>query len=245
MLGSVISESHSIFVPGRAITDNILISTEIMHYLKPKKQGRDGVAALKIDMSKVYDRIEWPFLKSIMLKLGFAADFVNLIMLCVTTVTYKIVREGMEISPIVPSRGLRQGDPLSPYLFIICAEGLSLLIHHYERACFLHGARVARGAPNISHLFFANDCLLFFKASVQEVHLMKNILAMYGAESGQKVNFPKSAISFSRNVKEEVLQQVCELLGVQPTTNYGTYLGLPSFIGRSKSVVFRYIKDRV
>ena len=163
VLGSVISESHNAFVPGRAITDNILISTEIMHYLKWKKQGRDGVAALKIDMSKAYDIIEWSFLKSIMLKLGFAADFVNLIMLCVTTVTYKIVREGMEIGPIVPSRGLRQDDPLSPYLFIICAEGLSLLIHHYERAGFLHGARVAMGAPNISHLFFANDCSYFSK----------------------------------------------------------------------------------
>ncbi|KAH9704682.1 reverse transcriptase domain-containing protein [Citrus sinensis] len=245
VLGSVISKSQSAFVPGRAITNNILISTEIMHYLKRKKQGRDGVAALKIDMSKAYDRIEWPFLKSIMLKLGFAADFVNLIILCVTTVTYKIVREGMEIGPIVPNRGLRQGDPLSLYLFIICAEGLSLLIHYYERAGFLHGARVARGAPNISHLFFADDCLLFFKTSVQEAHLMKNILAMYGAESGQRVNFHKSAISFSRNMKEEVVQQVCELLGVQPTADYGTYLGLPSSIGRSKSAVFRYIKNRV
>lgn len=78
VLGSVISESHSAFVPGRAITDNILISTEIMHYLKRKKQGRDGVAALKIDMSKAYDRVEWTFLKLIMLKMGFAVDFVLL-----------------------------------------------------------------------------------------------------------------------------------------------------------------------
>ena len=73
-----------------------------------------------------------------MLKLGFAADFVNLIMLCVTTITYKIVRDVMEIGPIVPSRGLRQCDPLSQYLFIIYAEGFSLLIHHYEKASFLH-----------------------------------------------------------------------------------------------------------
>lgn len=93
--------------------------------------------------------------------------------------------------------------------------------------------------------FFADGCLLFFKASVQKAHLMKSILYMYGAVSDQRVNFHKSVISFSSNVKEEVVQQVCDLLGVQATADYGTYLGLPSSIGRSKYVVFHYIKDRV
>lgn len=75
-------------------------------------------------------------------------------MMCVTTVTYKIMRDGMKINPIIPSCGLKQGDPLSSYLFIICAEGLSLLIHHYEKARFFNGARVARGVRYISDLFF-------------------------------------------------------------------------------------------
>lgn len=159
VLESVISESQSAFISGRAITDNILISTEVIHYLKRKRQGKDGITTLKIDMSKAYDRVEWTFLKLIMLKMGFAADIVNLIMMCVTIVSYKIMRDGREIGPIIPSRGLRQGDPLSPYLFIIRAEGLSSLIHHYEKAGLLHGARVARGDPDTSHLFFADDCL--------------------------------------------------------------------------------------
>ena len=135
-------------------------------------------------MSKAYDRIEWGFLRSILLKLGFDVVWVNLIMLCVTTDTYKITREELELGPIVPSRGLRQGDPLSPYLFIICAEGLSLQINHYERAGMIHGARVARGAPLVSHLFFADDSFLFFKATIQEAHLVKKILATYEAASG-------------------------------------------------------------
>ncbi|KAH9680917.1 reverse transcriptase domain-containing protein [Citrus sinensis] len=199
VMGSVVSKVQSAFVPSRAITDNILISAEIVHYLKRKRQGKEGVAALKIDMSKAYDRIEWGFLKAIMLRMGFAADWVDLIMLCVTTVNYKAIREGIEVGPIVPSRGLRQGDPLSPYIFILCAEGLNLLIHHYEQAGLLHGATVARGALSITHFFFTDDCFLFFKATDKEACLVKNILAMYGSTSGQIANYNKSSISFNAN----------------------------------------------
>ncbi|KAH9726440.1 reverse transcriptase domain-containing protein [Citrus sinensis] len=245
VLGSIISESQSAFIPGRSITDNVMISAEVMHYLKRKRQGREGAAALKIDMSKAYDRIEWNFLSSIMLKMGFSSDFVKLIMLCVSTVTYKIPRDGLEIGPIAPSRGLRQGDPLSPYLFIICAQGLSSLINHYERAGLLHGIRIARGAPCLTHLFFADDCFLFFKASDKEASVMKVALTLYGAASGQRVNFDKSSISFSANTNKEVEHSICSLLGVRGTVNHGNYLGLPSFIGRSKSAVFRYIRERI
>lgn len=158
--------------------------TEIIYYLKRKRQGKEGTTAFKIDMSKAYDRIEWSFLKSIMFRMGFVVDFVDLIMLCVSTVTYNITREGLDVSLIVLSRGLRHGDPLSLYIFIICAKGLNSLIHHYEKAGLLHRVRVARGAPCITRLFLADDCFLFFKTSVQEAHLMKSILSMYGVASG-------------------------------------------------------------
>ena len=86
-----------------------------------------------------------------MLKMGFDAKWVELIILYVSTVIYHVLREGMEVGPIVPCRGLRQRDPLSPYLFIICAEGLSSLIQRQERNGLLHGVRIARGAPSVSH----------------------------------------------------------------------------------------------
>lgn len=165
VLDLIISDFQNAFVLGRAITNNIILSPEIMHFLKRKRQGKHGVAALKINMSKAYDKMEWNFLQAMMLKLGFDVKWVNLIMLCVSTVRYSVIREGKKVGSIVPCRGLRQGDPLSPYLFIICVEGLSALIRRQERLGLLHGVEVARGALTVSHLFFIDDSFLFFKAT--------------------------------------------------------------------------------
>ncbi|CAH9143889.1 unnamed protein product [Cuscuta epithymum] len=103
-------------------------------------------------MSKTYDRVEWAFLEGMMRQLGFADRWVRLIMECVTSVSYSIPFDNSEIVPIFPTRGLCQGDPLSPYLFILVAEGLSVLLQRYEAASWLHGVAVAR-PPQESHIF--------------------------------------------------------------------------------------------
>ena len=119
-----------------------------------------------------------------MLKMGFAEKWVDFIMFCVSTVQYNVLCNGKEVGPIILSRGLRQGDPLSPYLFILCAEGLSSLIRVNEKAGLIHGVKVARSAPMVSHLFFTDDSFLFFRANLQEAILMRNILASYSRASG-------------------------------------------------------------
>lgn len=135
--------------------------------------------ALKLDMSKAYDRIEWEFLKAILRKMGFSSWWVNLVLSCVTTVSYNIVHGDNIMGPIIPSRELRQGDPLSPYLFIICAEGLSAMLRKYEETKWLHGVKICRKAPTISHTLFVNDSYLYCKADLNEAEKMLELLSIY------------------------------------------------------------------
>lgn len=108
---------------------------------------KEGVTALKIDMSKAYDRVEWGFLRAVLLKMGFVQKWVDILVESVSSVKYHILHEQRQLSLITPERGLRQGDPLSPYLFLLVVEGLSGLIENRMRRGLLHGVRIARGAP--------------------------------------------------------------------------------------------------
>ena len=139
----------------------------------------------------------------------------------------------------------RQGDPLSPYLFIICAETLSALIRAKEREGQIHWCKIARGAPSRSHLFFADNCCLYFKADDDEASSIKQILLDYGEATGQRINYHKSTVSFSRNTTAQVQEVVCSVLGVRHTKTHGTYLGIPSLVGRGRKKALEFVKDRV
>ncbi|GAU47759.1 hypothetical protein TSUD_387180 [Trifolium subterraneum] len=167
-LDKCVSQEQSAFVEGRSILDNVLIATKVIHALKRKTKGRRGELTLKIDIIKAYDKVDWGFLRGVMTKMGFTDVWIRWVMMCVSSVNYSVLMNSDRVGPISPGRGLRQGDPLSPYLFILVTECLTAFIHQAVGRGDLHGVRICRGAPEVSHLLFADDCFLFCRANVAE-----------------------------------------------------------------------------
>ena len=146
---------------------------------------------------------------------------------------------------IHPSRGIRQGDLLSPYLFLLCAEGFTTLLNKAESEGRIKGISICRGPPKVTNLMFANDSLLFCQASRDEGETITEILQTYERASGQSINLEKSLVYFSSNTSERQKGQILEALGVQEVDRFESYLGLPTLIGRAKYSTFSYLKDRI
>ncbi|ONI21342.1 hypothetical protein PRUPE_2G060500 [Prunus persica] len=187
LLPMLISQHQNAFIPGRQIQDNILLAHEAFHYLRLKSSKKSFELGLKLDMNKAYDRIEWDFLEATLCKFGFDNRWVELVMLCVKTITFSLVLNGSPGSPFSPSRGLRQGDPLSPYLFLLVSEVLSLNIINSTDTGMLRGIKLSRGGPELSHLFFADDSLFFLQATPPNCSALKSIIECYCSASGQEV----------------------------------------------------------
>ena len=241
----LISSTQNAFVAGRLIQDNIGIAHELFHFLKTRRTKKKFELAVKLDMEKAYDRVEWDFLVAVMERLGFDSRWRALILGCVSSVNFSILLNGQPGSKFAPSRGLRQGDPLSPFLFLFVSEVLSLLIQKASDRKLIKGVRISPSGPSISHILFADDTLIFLKAEVENCRNLINVINEYCVASGQRVNMTKSSVFFGANVPDALSVQLCDILGMEMTGDPGVYLGVPAIWGRSKKCGLAYVKGRL
>lgn len=178
IISKIISQFQTTFVPDRCIQDNIIIAHEILDTMK-KKKAREGDIVVQIDMSKEFDRIEWTFV------IDISDRWCQIIFHCISTSAISLLLNGAPCKPFTPTRGLQQGDSLSLYIFIICMDALSRLFMQAESRKLIHGVKPARGGPSVSHLFFADDILLFLKAKTSEIKHAHDILIRFINASGQ------------------------------------------------------------
>lgn len=153
-------------------------------------------------------------------------------LLCVKTVSYNFCVNGAKVGPV------------SPYLFLICMEGLSNALDKAFDQGRLHGCQISLSVPIISHLLFVDDNFLFFRGTNIEAQAVKSILMAYERSSGQSINYQKSGIYFSANIRRDKQMEITNILGVHNDISNTHNLGLPYLVGRSKKLVFGYLKER-
>ena len=201
--------------------------------------------AIKLDLQKAYDRVNWKFLYAVLLHFGFNETFTNWIMSYVSSVLFDVVVNWGKLAGFKPSRGLRQGDPLSPYLFILGQEVLSRLIEHDLRLKNVAGIRTSISGSTISHVMFADDIVLFSKASKKDAENLVKILEKYCKWSGQAVNRGKSGVFFSKHTRSQVRRSIKGILHVKNLKKDVVYLGAPMFRSRAPVKDFAFLEEKI
>lgn len=179
------------------------------------------------------------------MQFGFSQDCCDLIFQCVSTTSIAVLLNGKPCQFFKPIRGLRDGDPLSPYLFILCMEVFPRLILANEASKHVHGIKMTRNSQPISHLLFVDDCLLFAKADLEECRNLLNIIEQFSKASGQLIYFNKSGLFFSKKVHPRHQRMMSRLLKIKKINIKDAYLGDPLFIDKSKLKTFNALIEKM
>ncbi|GKU86994.1 hypothetical protein SLEP1_g1457 [Rubroshorea leprosula] len=223
VLDSIIGESQMAFIRGRQMVDSIVIANETIDAAKRKKMAS---FMFKMDFVKAYDKVCWDFLDYMMLRMDFDPKWRRWITACLETAEMSILINGSTTRQFKISRGLRQGDPLSPYLFLLVAEGFNGIISSTINHGLFEGIDIGNGGMKVSHLQFADDSILFGKAVERNIWAAKSIMRIFELVSGLKINFVKSQL-FGLNVSDEWKSKMAHILHCKQGAFPYRYLGVP------------------
>ena len=232
VIHETISSSQGAFVEGRQILDVVLIANEVVN---EKRRMRDKGVVFKIDFEKAYDHVDWGFLEHVLERKGFSPKWRSWMRGCHSSTSLAVLVNGNAKGWVKASRGLRQGDPLSPFLFTLVVDVLSRLMFKVEKKGLTKNFLVGRNRTRVSILQFANDTIFFSKATVEHLLNLKTIL-VFGEVSGLKVNLEKSFL-LGINTNQEMVSRLALVLNRREAEWSLSYLGLP-LGGNSKSNAF-------
>ncbi|XP_060974235.1 uncharacterized protein LOC133039370 [Cannabis sativa] len=244
LMNELISPFQSAFIPGRWIGESSILTQEIIHKIRHKR-GKGGLMAMKLDMHKAYDKMEWTFLDKVLEANGFDERSRKLLMSCVSSVSYSVLLNGSPLKKIVPQRGLRQGDPMSPFLFLLCQEVLSKLVRRAEERGTVHGIKIALAAPPVAHLMFADDTILFARANENEARALIECISTYERWSGQTCSKPKSSVLFSSNLCSARKDNMLKALNIAQVRGDERHLGNPFIFKRRKREDYMRLKENL
>lgn len=230
VVASIVSLNQSAFIPKRSIGDNIMLAQAVCRdYHLSKGPAR---CLIKLDIHKAFDSLNWRFMKNTLIRLGFPTRFIDWIMKCITSGMYSVKVNGSLEGYFKGESGLRQGDALSPYLFVLAMEVFTSCINQSTASPgFKYHWRM--DGIKLSHITFADDVLLFCKGEVNSVNCLMSGVQLFSSISGLKPNMQKSDCFFG-NVSCEVIQSILDTTGLSQGSFPIRYLGLPLITGKLK-----------
>ncbi|XP_019227829.1 PREDICTED: uncharacterized protein LOC109209105 [Nicotiana attenuata] len=234
LMDKLISPYQTGFIKGRSITENIMMTQDMVHNITNSTHGN---VVLKVDMAKAYDRVSWEYLYNIMRHFGFNETWIDMIWRLMSNIWYSVNINGNRQGFFNSSRGLRQGDPLSPSLFLIRAELFSKLMESLNNLEFIPFSIDSHG-PVISHLCYADDTILFSSAEPESLKIMMEKMETYEKISGQLVNKAKSDFYVNFQDDDIRINRIKQITGYNRCHFPMQYLGCPIYIGRKKVVYF-------
>ncbi|XP_039038906.1 uncharacterized protein LOC120176565 [Hibiscus syriacus] len=201
--------------------------------------------AIKVDLEKEFDRLRWGFIHDTLLTFGFLPNLIRIIMHCITTSSFQLQWNDSLTASFHPERGIRQGDPLSPYLFVLAIERLGHCISDRVNKQIWEAFRFSKDGYHLSHLFFADDLILYAKSDIFDADTINSALANFRHYSGHRVNKRKTTIYFSPNTSTQLKEVIRDRLGFKQVTELGKYLGVPVHHGRSRRADYAFIIEKM